>query len=87
MPDEVPELTPEAEEALERGELPEGEVQSQTSEVNVNPPTVHILVNRTEEGSGQVTVDVYGTGDLRVTEIETIIKLGLNKWREQAGLG
>lgn len=85
MPDDPHEEV--ADDALERGELPEGEVQSQTSEVRPNPPTVHILVNRPEDSNGQVTVDVYGTGDLRVTEIETIIKLGLNKWQQQAGLG
>jgi len=77
---EVPELDTEAEKALARGELPEGEVQ--TSEAN--PPTVHIIVNR---DGAQVSVDVVATGDVRVTEIESLIKLGLNKWQQQAGLG
>ncbi len=89
MPDE---LTPEAEEALALGELPEGELQVQERSsddvvVNEQPPTVHIVVNRPDDGAGQVTVDVVGTGDIRVTEIETVIKLGLAKWQQQAGLG
>jgi hypothetical protein len=49
------------------------------------PPTVHILVERDEAGGA--TVDVVATGDIRVTEVESILKLALKRWETKAGLG
>jgi hypothetical protein len=48
-------------------------------------PTVHVLVQRQENGT--VEVDVVATGDVRVTEITDILRLALLRWDEKSGLG
>lgn len=48
------------------------------------PGAVHII--KSEDDSGAVVVNVVGTGDLRATEIETVIKLGLKHWQQQIGV-
>ena len=50
----------------------------------VQLPTVHILVERSPEGN--IEVDVVPTGDVRATEIETVLKMGLAKWRQKINL-
>lgn len=49
------------------------------------PPTVHILVERGPDGG--VSVDVLATGDVRVTEIESILRLALKRWESKSGIG
>lgn len=63
----------------------EGEEQEPAVEASEpqQPPTVHILVTRDE---GRTGVEVFATGDVRPTEIETIIRMGLNKWQADAGI-
>jgi len=51
----------------------------------VQQPTVHILVERDAE-SGNIEVDVVATGDVRATEVESLLKLGLTKWRAKINL-
>lgn len=66
---------------------PEQPASDDAPEIEVSepqkPPTVHILVKRDE---GRIAVEVFATGDVRPTEIETIIRLGLNKWQADAGI-
>lgn len=50
----------------------------------IQVPAVQILVKRDPEGN--IECDVAATGDVRATEVETIIKMGLNKWRGKIGL-
>lgn len=47
-------------------------------------PTVIILVERGDDG--KIDTDVVAQGDVRATEIETVLKMGLNKWRQKIGL-
>ena len=61
-------------------EPPEGEHNAEAIQL----PTVVILVERPE--SGPIDVDVVAQGDVRATEIETILKMGLNKWRNKINL-
>ena len=49
------------------------------------PPTVHITIERGADGG--VAVDVLATGDVRVTEIESILRLALRRWEAKSGIG
>jgi len=87
---------------LERGKMKNGEVvqdavvvEENDVKVNTTPPvvdgqqnqqpTVHVLVERDPE-TGNIDVDVIATGDVRATEVESLLKLGLNKWRGKINL-
>lgn len=86
MSDELVETVAEAPpadvEEVDAAEVPEVEVQTQGEQYQV--PAVQILVNRDAEGN--IDCDVVATGDVRATEVETLIKMGLNKWRGKIGL-
>lgn len=43
-----------------------------------------VIVVRRETENG-VETDVIANGDVKVTEIQTILELGLSKWRKQLG--
>lgn len=83
-PQEAPqENATEAEAQLEPVEgHPEVQIKTNTEQVQV--PAVQILVKRDEHGN--IDCDVVATGDVRATEVETLIKMGLNKWRGKIGL-
>lgn len=80
---------PADEPLLEKQTAPDDEPADEAPEQDVEvsepqpPATVHILVNR---DGGRTAVEVFATGDVRPTEIETIIRLGLNKWQTDAGI-
>lgn len=76
-----PELDEEAVE-LTAEDVPEVEVRTEGEQVQV--PAVQILVQR--DSDGNIDCDVVATGDVRATEVETVIKMGLNKWRGKIGL-
>jgi hypothetical protein len=45
-----------------------------------------VFVVRVEQPDGSVTTDVTPQGNVKVTEIETILGLALNGWRAKVGL-
>lgn len=48
------------------------------------PNAVVVLREFAEDGGVQTKVVI--SGDIRITEVETILRLGLNGWQQQAGL-
>lgn len=44
-----------------------------------------VVIHRIEE-DGQIRTVVQPVGDVRVTEVQTLMELGLQAWREQIGL-
>jgi hypothetical protein len=49
------------------------------------PPLDAVIVIR-EEKDGQINTRVVTNGDVRVTEVETLLKLGLQGWQKQIGV-
>lgn len=44
-----------------------------------------VVIHRVEE-DGQIKTVVQPIGDVRPTEVQTLIELGLQSWRDQIGL-
>lgn len=87
-----PEGTPEERlERLRAAEEPDGPPEVVNNAVvsppvetqQVELPTIHILVQREQD---KIDCDVVATGDIRATEVESLIKMGLNKWRQKINL-
>jgi len=79
----------EAREAKERLEAEHArEAESETDEPAQPPvlPSVVVLVERGEGPNGQIDVDVVAQGDVRATEIETVLKMAVSKWRQKINL-
>lgn len=47
-------------------------------------PLVALVVTR--DAAGNASVEPLAQGDVRVTEVDSIIVLGLKRWRQKAGL-
>ncbi len=56
---------------------------------NVDPPEATapnaVVIHRLEE-DGQIKTVVQPVGDVRATEVQTLLELGILSWREQIGL-
>lgn len=78
----------EAREAKERLEAEHArEAESEADEpAQPVPPSVIVLVERGEGPNGQIDVDVVAQGDVRATEIETVLKMAVSKWRQKINL-
>lgn len=61
----------------EEAPAPEGEAQEQPNGV---------LIVRVEEENGAVNTDTVPLGDVKPTEVQTVIELGLGVWRKKVGL-
>ncbi len=85
MSDEaVEELTEERVESQEIEVLPEPPEDAHT-DPPPQQPTVHVIVDR--QDAGNVSVDVVATGDVRVTEIESLLRLAIKRWEAKIGIG
>lgn len=65
-------------------------IEGTAVEVEAAPPTAEpplnaVLVIR-EENNGQIETKVVVNGDVRATEVETLLKLGLQGWQKQIGV-
>lgn len=49
-------------------------------------PLNGVIIVREEDGEGGVHTKIVLSGDVKPTEVETIIKLGLKGWHQQIGL-
>ena len=81
----MPRETKADREAREAREAEQAAAEKEPTQPEEAAPTIHIPVIRGEDGN--ITVDVLATGDVRVTEIESLLKLALKRWEEKAGLG
>lgn len=45
-----------------------------------------VLCVRRIADDGSVTVDPQPVGDMRLTEVATVLELGLERWRQKIGL-
>lgn len=83
----MPDVVNGPDEELIEGEAREVELVPDLSEQEPPAPpqpTVHILVERRDDGGA--AVDVVATGDVRVTEVESLLKLAVKHWETKAGL-
>lgn len=72
--------------AKSRGK-PAAEVPAQTPQAKVEGEAAEgVFLNRIIGEDGSVKVFPAPVGDVRATEVSTIIELGLSGWREQIGL-
>jgi hypothetical protein len=46
-----------------------------------------VVVTKTVDEAGNITVDVSPLGNIQATEIQTILELGVARWRQMIGLG
>jgi hypothetical protein len=58
----------------------EEEQQNTLTEVNA------VIVIRRDTPDGGVETDVFLNGDVKATEAQTILELGLSAWRKKIGL-
>ncbi len=45
-----------------------------------------VLILRIEDDAGNISTDAVPLGDVKATEVQTIIELGLSNWRAKLGL-
>jgi len=74
----------EAKEKLEAADVEEKAVEGSDKEAPPQP-TIHVLIQYTEDGSIAVE-DVVATGDVRATEISDLLTMGRQFWRKKVGL-
>jgi hypothetical protein len=73
---------------------PEAEVPAQLVDADgpippspAQEPTLDaVVVIRTPTEDGGYKTDITTTGDVRITEVETLMKLGLRGWLDKIGL-
>jgi hypothetical protein len=46
-----------------------------------------VLVTKNTDEQGNITVEVSPVGNVQATEIQTILELGVARWRSMIGLG
>jgi hypothetical protein len=61
------------------------EAPAEAAEDQPQPPN-GVLVVRIEQPDGTITTDTFPQGDVKATEVETILGLGLIGWRSKVGL-
>jgi hypothetical protein len=67
-------------------EAPTQEEAPSTPEVEGDAPPNAVLIVRVEDEQGNVSTDAVPLGDVKPTEVQTIIELGLANWRAKLGL-
>lgn len=71
-------------------EVLEGEaVEVEDAPVNAadEQPLNAVIVVKIEDENGNIGTNVIPNGDVRPTEIQTLLELAINSWREQIGVG
>jgi hypothetical protein len=61
----------------ENGDVPEAQTETTPNAV---------LIQRNTDADGNIGVVVQTLGDVKLTEVQTVIELGLARFREQVGL-
>lgn len=54
-----------------------------------DPPAAHtdgVLIVKVTNENGDISTDVVPLGDVRLTEVQTLLELGRAKWRAKIGL-
>lgn len=54
------------------------------TEAEAQPQVNAVVVTRVFDAEGKVAVEVSNLGDVRLTEVQTILELGLGRFRELA---
>lgn len=68
---------------VEEAELVSEEAVNASEEQPLNA----VIVVKVEDEDGNIGTNVIPNGDVRPTEIQTLLELAINSWREQIGVG
>lgn len=77
-------MSPEASEEPEALDPADEPIES--SPQTPEPQSAALIVFKLEDDQGNIQTDVKWQGDIRPTEVETLLKLGLQGWQRQIGV-